>query len=282
MACAECHGSQVGFTGPSPAINKKGAVYMGATPQRFGNRKPPSAAYATFSPVLHLEEERIFIGGNFWNGRATGEHYSSNLDAGVLTMGLPAAEQALVPFLNPVEQNNASKADVLKQIAKSKYAYLWTEAWDGEELTYDTHDEISLNYDRVGLAIAAYEGSPEVNAFSSKYDYYLQDMVDLTSQEIQGLDLFNGDAMCSGCHISERGSLGEPPLFTDFTFNNLGVPKNPYNPFYDEDEVFLPDGSAINPLGDAWIDLGLGGYLLTRPEYWSMLKKIWESKKCLH
>src|SRR5664279_4845631 len=55
------------------------------------------------------------------------------------------------------------------------------------------------------------------------------------------------------------------PLFTDFTFDNLGVPKNPENPFYKMDKVFLPDGSPINPLGAAWIDPGLGGFLANQP-----------------
>jgi hypothetical protein len=50
-------------------------------------------------------------------------------------------------------------------------------------------------------------------------------------------------------------------LFTDFTFDNLGIPKNLDNPFYDMDEVFLDDGTPINPLGDAWIDYGLGDFL---------------------
>ena len=88
MACAECHSPAVGFTGPIPEINKFGAVYPGAVPTRFGNRKPPSAAYATLSPVFHYDEtEGLFIGGNFWDGRATGE-----------TLGNPAADQALGPF----------------------------------------------------------------------------------------------------------------------------------------------------------------------------------------
>jgi cytochrome c peroxidase len=56
-------------------------------------------------------------------------------------------------------------------------------------------------------------------------------------------------------------------LFTDFTFDNLGVPKNPKNPFYKMDKVFLDDGSPINPLGADWIDLGLGGFLSTRLEW---------------
>ena len=41
-------------------------------------------------------------------------------------------------------------------------------------------------------------------------------------------------------------------VFTDFTYDNLGVPRNPDNPFYS-----LP--KAFNPLRSAYIDLGLGG-----------------------
>ncbi len=73
---------------------------------------------------------------------------------------------------------------------------------------------------------------------------------------------------CSECHIShEYGPGGRPPLFTDFRFDNIGVPKNPENPFYEMDEVFPDDGSPINPLGADWIDYGLGGFLRTRPEW---------------
>ncbi|MFZ7111110.1 MAG: cytochrome-c peroxidase [Desulfatiglandales bacterium] len=260
MSCAQCHAPDSGWTGPIPGINKHGAVYRGAVPTRFGNRKPPSAAYATQSPVFHYnEEEGLFVGGNFWDGRATGE-----------ILGNPAAEQALGPFLNPVEMNNPSKAAVLEQIASSKkLARLWEAVW-GEPISTDTGTDIEMNYDRVGLAIAAYEASPEVNQFSSKYDYYLKGEAELTEQEAWGLELFNGKAMCALCHPSGPGTAGEPPLFTDFTFDNLGVPKNPDNPWYDMDEEFLDDGTPINPEGDAWIDPGLGGFLETRPEYAAM------------
>ena len=250
MSCATCHAPSAGFTGPIAGINRDGAVYRGAVPQRFGNRKPPSAAYATLSPIFYFdEEEGLFIGGNFWDGRATGER-----------LGNPAADQALGPFLNPVEQNNPSKQAVLEQVAASKYADLWEVVW-GEPISYETPAEIEINYDRIGLAIAAYEDSNEVNQFSSKYDYYLAGEVELTEQEASGLELFNGKALCFACHPSE----GAGALFTDFSYDNLGVPKNPENPFYDMDEVYLDDGSPINPEGADWIDLGLGGFLSAHP-----------------
>ena len=75
MSCATCHDPKVGFTGPIPGANLTTAIYRGAVPQRFGNRKPPSAAYATFSPIFHYDdigEDPLFVGGNFWDGRATG------------------------------------------------------------------------------------------------------------------------------------------------------------------------------------------------------------------
>ncbi|MDW7776729.1 MAG: cytochrome c peroxidase [Methanosarcinales archaeon] len=259
MACADCHGPQVGFTGPNAGINKHGAVYRGAVPQRFGNRKPPSAAYATLSPIFHYDmDEGLFVGGNFWDGRATGE-----------TLGNPAADQALGPFLNPVEQNNPSKQAVCEQVASSKYAKLFEGVWGPGSLDCSM-EGVDNMYDKIGLSIAAYEGSNEVNQFSSKFDAYLAGNAMLTVEEAWGMELFEGKAMCSACHISQPGPNGEPPLFTDFTFDNLGVPRNPENPFYMMDMVFLDDGSAINPEGMAWVDPGLGGFLETRMEWQNM------------
>jgi cytochrome c peroxidase len=280
MSCAECHGPQVGFTGPNSSVNRHTAVYPGAVPQRFGNRKPPAASYATLSPIFHYDDvEGLFVGGNFWDGRATGE-----------ALGNPAAEQALGPFLNPVEQNNPSKQAVLDVVAASKYARLWERVW-GEPLSYETPSDIDKNYNRVGLAIAAYEGSSEVNQFSSKFDMFWTNATNagmnvaginmnnwksyrkfgLTRTEVWGLALFNDEnkGKCALCHVltSPNGDMGIPPLFTDFSFDNLGVPKNPDNPFYRMDTVYLDDGTPINPEGASWIDPGLGGFLAIRPEW---------------
>jgi len=93
-----------------------------------------------------------------------------------------------------------------------------------------------------------------VNPFTSKYDYYLKGEVELSEQEMRGLQLFEGKALCSACHISQPGPSGEPPLFTDFTYDNLGVPKNPQNPFYSAPPNVNPDGAA-------WVDPGLAGFL---------------------
>jgi cytochrome c peroxidase len=263
VSCATCHGPETGFTGPVGGINKRGAVYRGAVPQRFGNRKPPSAAYATLSPVLYYDDvEGLFVGGNFWDGRATGE-----------LLGNPAADQALGPFLNPVEMNNASKEAVCEQVARSKYASLFEAVWGPGSLDCSEAGILTMYY-RIGLSIAAYEASSEVNQFSSKYDAFLAGQADLTEEEDWGLELFEGKAMCSACHPT-----GAQSALTDFTYDNLGVPKNPDNPFYDMDRVYLDDGSPINPLGMAWVDYGLGGFLETVPAWASYADENYGKQK---
>lgn len=252
MACVTCHAPEAGWTGPVGGINVHGSVARGATPMRFGNRKPPSAAYATQSPIFHYDDtEKHFVGGNFWDGRATGE-----------ILGNPAADQALGPFLNPVEQNNHDKLAVLEQVAASKYTDLWEQVW-GEPISVETPEKIDKNYNRIGLSIWKYEASPDVNQFSSKYDAYLAGEAELTAQEEKGLELFNGKGNCAACHPSE----GEGALFTDYTYDNLGVPRNPENPFYAMDTIYLDDGTPINPEGKEWVDIGLAGFLETRNEW---------------
>jgi cytochrome c peroxidase len=152
-----------------------------------------------------------------------------------LTLGDPLAEQAQGPFLNPLEQNNASAQVVIDKVLASNYKHLFLQVCTDSN-TY---------YACIGRAIAAYERSAEVSQFTSKYDYWLKGEASLTSQEQNGLDLFNGKANCANCHV--------PPNFTDFTYDNLGVPRNPSNPFYYE--------PAWNPAGAAWVDTGLGGFL---------------------
>jgi cytochrome c peroxidase len=228
-ACAACHASQVGWTGPDAMINRGGAVYEGAVTGRFGNRKPPSSAYGGNSPILHLDATNGWTGGMFWDGRATG-----------LTLGDPLAEQAIGPFLNPLEQNNATAGVVVNKVKQSSYANLFKSVWGS-----DAFSDVNAAYDNIGRSIAAYERSNEVSPYNSRYDDYVKSGHGLTSEELQGLELFNGKAKCVQCHSGKD--------FTDFTYDNLGVPKNPMNPFYSE--------LAFNSLGASWVDQGLGGYL---------------------
>ncbi|HPM23643.1 MAG TPA: cytochrome c peroxidase [Phycisphaerae bacterium] len=242
QSCAACHAPEVGYTGPHSTINAHGAVYPGAVHTRFGNRKPPTVAYGGDSPVMYYDQdEGLWVGGMFWDGRATG-----------WTLGDPLAEQAMGPFLNPLEQNNPNAKLVCTKVAQSSYAGLFEEVWGPGSL--DPVKDVAGTYERIARSVAAYERSAELNPFTSKFDYYLQGEAELTEQEAWGLALFNGKGMCALCHLSEPGPNGEPPLFTDFTYDNLGVPRNGENPFYTMPRRWNPDGWL-------WVDMGLGGFL---------------------
>ena len=255
QSCASCHGPEVGFTGTISLINAHGAVYEGSIAGRFGDRKPPSAAYATLSPIFHRDKKGLFIGGNFWDGRATGEK-----------LGNPAADQAQGPFLNPVEQALSDSACVVYRVCNPSGDYpvsiqeVWGDdacdivwpadvetvcATEGATVALSAEDRAKSDrtYDDIALSIAAYEASPEVNAFNSKFDYAKKGKAKLTKEEQKGLSLFRGKGKCHLCHSSN----GQKPFFTDFTFDNLGIPQNPENP------------AGVAP---EFVDPGLGGFLM--------------------
>jgi cytochrome c peroxidase len=269
QSCASCHAPEAGWVGPDSDVNAGVTIYEGSITDSFGNRKPPSAAYATLSPIFYMDKKGLFVGGNFWDGRATGEK-----------LGNPAADQAQGPFLNPLEQALPDSACVVYRVCNpvvpSDYPVSFEEVWgagscdinwpadveavcafEGTTVALSPEDRAKsdMAYDKIALLIAAYEDSAEVNAFTSKYDYTFDGQSKLSKEEQRGFALFQGKGKCKLCHLS-----GKDALFTDFTFDNLGIPKNPENPFYYADPAFNPDGYA-------WIDLGLGGVLGSRPEY---------------
>lgn len=264
--CAACHGPQVGFTGPDEHLNGSAGVYEGAVKGRFGNRKPPAAAYAGWSPKLHRADGE-FVGGMFWDGRATGDD-----------LGDPLAEQAMGPFLNPLEQNFANAASLVQAVKASNYARLFEKVFGPGSLGADK--DPAAAYANVGRAIAAYERSAEVNTFSSKFDGFWRaawakglevEMISeanvkgfqglgLSEKELRGLVVFNGKGLCAKCHVLTPAAEGVPPVFADYRYDNLGIPRNPGNPFYAQDKAFNPDGKA-------WVDKGLGGFLETVDKY---------------
>jgi len=265
QSCATCHAAEVGWTGPDSSLNSRSGVYSGSIPERFGNRKPPSAAYVAQSPVFHYDKkEKVFVGGNFWDGRATGKRLKS-----------PVAEQAQGPFLNPLEHGFIDAACVVNRVCTAPYGGSLEQLWPGScainwpadianscgidnykaSLPAVERAKVDLTFDRIALAIAAFESSAEVNPFSSRFDAWQAGKATLTKQELLGLALFNKKGKCAECHPS----AGKKPLFTDFTYDNLGVPRNPGNPFYGQ--------TAYNPEGAVWTDPGLGGFMATEKSY---------------
>ncbi len=228
QACSTCHSPEIAFADPESDL----PVSKGARPGLYGSRNDMTIAYAAFIPPLHRnKEEDIWIGGLFWDGRVNS-----------------LAKQAQSPLLNPLEMANPDTMTIAGKLRALSYAALFNEAYGSDALSNP-----DTAFTNMADAIEAYEKTSEVSPFSSKYDSWLRGETELSMQELRGLKLFEAEdkGNCAACHPSRPAEDGSPPLFTDFTYDNLGTPRNPENPFYS-----LP--SELNPDGFAFVDLGLG------------------------
>lgn len=206
QACQSCHNPLSGFADRSNAMHPyTHVVSIGADGVSRGARNAPTAAYAGFSPPLSLVDGE-WIGGLFWDGRAKGHD-----------LGDPLAEQAKGPPLNPAEMAMPDAAAIINVVRQSSYFELWVNVFGAVSL-----DNVPQAYDLLARAVAAYERSPDVTRFSSRFDLAPES---LSEQEVHGLELVN--THCSGCHVTTM-TAGEPrPLFTNYGYANIGLPSNP-------------------------------------------------------
>lgn len=226
QACSSCHDPKTAFSDPILDLPVSRGVVEGKT----GTINTPIVMYTAFIPAFHFNpEEGLFIGGQFLDGR------EFSLEA-----------QAKKPFLNPDEMNNPDKASVIEKIRNALYV-------DEFKLVFgqDALDDVDKAYDYVAAALASFERSAILNPFTSKYDFYLTGVVKLSEQEERGLQLFEAEnkGNCAACHPS-RPVDGKPPLFTDFTYDNLGVPSNQ---------------KILKIKGAEFVDIGLGKTVKDNP-----------------
>jgi cytochrome c peroxidase len=224
--CSSCHKPEQAFADPDTGL----PVSKGAEEGLYGNRNDMPVAYAAFVPPLHKDTiEDIWVGGLFWDGRAN-----------------TLEEQAMGPPLNPLEMANPDTVAILDKLANLEYASMFTEIY-GKDALENPGQAFSYMAD----AIAAYERTEEFSPFNSKFDYFLRGEAELTGQEIRGFGLFVAEQKgnCAACHPSTVSADGTPPLFTDFTYDNLGAPKNPENPYYTISRDLNPDGFDFVDMG---------------------------------
>jgi cytochrome c peroxidase len=304
-ACNFCHLPYVAFSGPIPSVNLTMIAYPGTAPHRAGKRSAQRYTYSPEFPPLKLLFGR-FIGGNFWDGRSTGYLLQN-----------PDAEQAQHPPVDTQEMGFPDTACIAFRLSQAEYRPLFEQVWGEDSLDikfphnvekicatpggnppFATATPIPLRpeertkanrvYDNWGQSISAYESSPAVSPFSSKFDSFLQapaaQRYKFTRDEMAGYNLFRGKAGCNTCHLDGRastqtpgtGSDGNPstttgtdtafpitasqPLFTNFANTNLGLPLNPRVAIYYQTK---PDafGFTPNPFGFGYRDLGLGTFL---------------------
>lgn len=282
QSCASCHDRDAGQADPDQDL----PVSEGATEGKFTARITPPTGYAMYNPVFQYDsEEGLWLGGQLWDGRATGN-----------ILGDPLADQALKPFLGDNEMGNPGKLTVVRDASQSRYRRLFEYVCG----VVDLEDPLQVEeaYDCIALSIGSFERTRQFGQFSSKYDRYLYNCIwrgDASDQALDdcakgrgkdalkaarkvfswnewaGMQLFMGEqnnndgilqdgegAVCAACHTADWSNESDyalkvqvprwapagkvPPLFTDFTYDNVGIPKSTHPLLADKD-----------------IDLGLGG-----------------------
>lgn len=242
QACASCHQASQAFTGNNGSAIA--AVAVGSRAGSLGTRNAPTVLYASFIPsfaFVAVNDDQGLPqptpqGGLFWDGRA------SDLSA-----------QAQGPFLNPREMNNPDATAVITKVRKSFYASLFRDVYGEQSL-----DDVAAAYTSVGDAIADFEATPIFRPFSSRFDQVLRGAAQFNEQEGRGFDLFKDPQKgnCLSCHVGNTASRNPADwLFTDHTFDNLGVPRNPSIPdnadatFFDLGLCARPDLPMLAPDG---------------------------------
>jgi cytochrome c peroxidase len=221
QSCASCHDPASAHAAPNDLSVQLGGPSL-ATP---GFRAAPSLRYLNGTPTFAFAADGTPTGGFDRDGRAQ-----------------TLAEQAQRPLLAPHEMANGSKADVADKLKRASYAEQFRAVFGAAIL-----DDADAAFDRATYALQQFQKEdPSFHPFDSKYDRFLAGKATLSDAELRGLALFNNPAKgnCAACHPSARGADGASPLFTDFTYDNLGVPRN----------------AAIAATADpAYFDMGLCG-----------------------
>jgi len=235
QSCASCHSPDHAYGPPDnlavqmggPQLDRQG---MRAVPSlRYVLNRTPrwSKAFVSNMAERILEGDEPPAGGFGWDGRFNSLH-----------------EQAAFPLLAANEMANRNAAEVAGKIRRSAYAEDFRRTFGA-----DIFASPERAFMQALLAIERFElDDASFHPYDSKFDFYLDGKVSLSPQEQRGLALFNDPQRgnCTSCHPDRKGADGSHPLFTDYQFEALGVPRNP----------------EIKANADArYVDLGLCGPL---------------------
>jgi len=203
MACASCHDPAFGHASPFDTP----VAFGGPGLDQPGERNPPSLRYLRFNGAFGFDAEGTPTGGFNWDGRAD-----------------TLADQARRPFLSATEMANADVASVISRVSAASYAEEFRRAFGS-----DIFSDSQAAFDRVVFALERYQlEDPDFAPFTSKFDRFLARKATFTDQELRGLGLFRSPSKgnCAACHPGTKPDNAPGPLFTDFTYDNLGVPRN--------------------------------------------------------
>ncbi len=203
QSCASCHSPGHAHAQPNALAVQLGGPHL----DQPGTRAVPSLRYLAATPAFSIDDEGTPSGG-------------FNHDGSAETL----AAQAERPLLAANEMANLTRAAVVEKLRRASYAPAFRKVYGESSL-----DDVETAFARLSDALQRYQlEAKEFQPFDSRYDGYLAGTVTLTDAEMRGLKLFNDEKRgnCAACHPSAKGADGSPPLFTDFTYDALGVARN--------------------------------------------------------
>lgn len=244
LACASCHSPQHAYGPAGAAAVATGGMDLHAT----GFRAVPSLRYLYRQPPFSIgpdtsadNDKRVSLqkqaqraaghkralksaltpqvsatnlvpqGGLFWDGRVN-----------------TLQQQADGPMFNPPEMDAGTPAEVAGKLVKASYANDFRRLF-GPGIFQDPQQATA----EALFAIARYEiEDPSFHPFTSKYDAWLAGKARFTQAELRGYLAFNNprEGNCAACHLDKPTRDHLPPLFTDFQYEALGLPRNPKIP----------------------------------------------------
>ena len=159
------------------------------------------------------------------------------------------------PLLSTFEMGSTSQAAVVTAVQNASYAALFQQAYGT-----DVFSNATAAFTDIGLALQQYQlEDPSFHPYTSKYDYVavLQlsngQPVSFTAAEARGFAVFFNPGTagqpggnCFACHYNGPANGGVGAEFSDYTYQALGVPRNPNIP-----------ANATRLLLPAYYDLGL-------------------------
>ncbi|HEY1809877.1 MAG TPA: cytochrome c peroxidase [Acidobacteriaceae bacterium] len=215
MACATCHDPSFAY-GPA---NGQAVQYGGPHLKSPGFRAVPSLRYIlryvpvwshamATNPIERLTEtNEVPAGGYTWDGRYSSPH-----------------AQAMLPLFSPVEMDNRNAGALAGKLSQAAYAGEFRRLFGAQIFE---HPALAVREATEALQAFEFE-DPSFAPYSSKFDLWLDGKAKLTAQELHGKRLFDdpNGGNCASCHLDEVGANGAHPLFTDFQFEAVGVPRN--------------------------------------------------------
>lgn len=203
LACGTCHNATRGHADAAGSFLPLGGI----NGDQQALRSSPTLRYLNSNRAFRFNANGKPDGGFTWDGRAASR-----------------AAQARLPLLAANEMANADDADVARRLRALPYLSQLLFAYALPASASDTQ-----LVDAAAQALAEYQaGDAKFQPYTSKFDASLEGRATLSAQETRGLAAFIEPARgnCASCHDSSPPTGATKPLFTNFGYHALGVPRN--------------------------------------------------------